>query len=502
MRKGAWRVVMVAMALVALQSTGGTRPVTGRGVEQEERAAARGTVNPDAIPPEPARVAAVRKLVDGQIDAYHPRMIEMNDWLYHNPEPGFQEFRASKMLAGDLETHGFVVEWGVPGLEKVWPEFDRLKQVGGLPEDYDGPPYLPTAFRAKYKGKSEHPVVAIVVEYDALRAGFHGCQHNMQGPTGVGAAIALATTMDEQKIPGSVWVIGAPAEEVGPPSKAAMARAGYLEGVDFAFRSHGTSRTTASSPGGYSARHIVQHRYVFTGKEAHAQQAWRSDANALNAVQLFFHAIDMLRQHSEPQFRFHGVITEGGAAPNVVPDRAAALMWVRHLMDETPLGTMSPAQARALVERKVEQITNAARGAALATGTEVEIERYGTYVPAISVGVLADLRFRYAVEYGGRNIQHSEMPQAWEETGMLTVQVPGVGVHVGNPDIPEAPGHSRQNADITITPAGHENLKLTAKTMAATALRLVMDPAMAKQVKDEHARWLAKYQAASPGDRP
>jgi metal-dependent amidase/aminoacylase/carboxypeptidase family protein len=323
----------------------------------------------------------------------------------------------------------------------------------------------------------------------------------MQGPTGLGAAIALAETMDANKIPGSVWVIGAPAEEVGPPSKAALARANYLDGADFAFRSHGIPRSTGSSPGGYSARHIIQHRYVFTGKESHAQRAWGTDANALNATQLFFHAIDMLRQHSEPQFRFHGVIADGGAAPNVIPPTATALMWVRHLMDETPLGTMSPAQARALIEKKVEQMNNAARGAALSTGTKVDIDRYGTYVPSVSVGSMTDLRFRYAVEYGGRNIDHSEMPAAWEETGMLTVQVPGIGVHVGNPDIPAAPGHSRLNADITVSPAGHENLKLTAKTMAATALRLVMDPVMAKKVKDEHASWVAKYNATTSTER-
>lgn len=180
---------------------------------------------------------------------------------------------------------------------------------------------------------------------------------------------------------------------------------------------------------------------------------------------------------------------------------ATALMWVRHLMDETPLGTMSPAQARALVEKKVEQMNNAARGAALATGTTVAIERYGTYVSSVSVGSMTDLRFRYAVEHGGRNIEHSQMPAAWEETGLLTVQVPGIGVHVGNPDIPEAPGHSRQNADITISPASHENLKLTAKTMAATALRLVMDSDMAKRVEDEHAMWVARYNAVTSAGR-
>jgi amidohydrolase len=479
-----------------LYGSGTARPTDMTGMRTAAtEAAAQGTGSQplQPLPAEPAPVAEARRQVDAAIDEYHARMIEMNDWMYHNPESGFLEFRSSKMLAGDLEQHGFVVEWGVPGLEQAWPEYDGLKVVGGLTPDYDGPPYLPTAFRAKYKGRSESPVIAIVVEYDALRAGFHGCQHNMQGPVGLGAAIALARVMDERKIPGSVWVIGAPAEEVGPPPKAAMARANYLEGADFALRSHGTSRSTGSAPGGFSSRHIVQHRYTFKGEEAHAQRAWGSSANALNGVQLFFHAIDMLRQHSEPQFRFHGVITEGGAAPNVIPGQASTLMWVRHLMDETPTGRMTPAEARKLIETKVEQMNAAARGAAMATGTTVEIERYGTYVPAVSVGLLNDLGFHYAVEYGGGNIEHSRMPSSWEETGMLTVQVPGIGIHIGNPDIPPAPGHSPKNADITISPAGHENLKLTAQVMAATALRLVMDPELADRVKAEHAGWVEKY---------
>jgi len=81
-------------------------------------------------------------------------------------------------------------------------------------------PGLLTAFKAKYLGSSEPPVIGIAVEYDALRENppFHGCQHNMQGPTGIGAAIALTRVMTKNKIPGSVWVIGTPAEEVGPPA--------------------------------------------------------------------------------------------------------------------------------------------------------------------------------------------------------------------------------------------------------------------------------------------
>ena len=200
---------------------------------------------------------------------------------------------------------------GVPGLET---NFDRLKVIGGLPSGYAGPKGLPTAFKAKYKGKSESPVIGIAVEYDALRGNppFHGCQHNMQGPTGIGAAIALAEVMEANKIPGSVWVIGTPAEEVGPPAKAAQAKSGL-------FRRGSISCSGATAPhvrslrypGGFSPRNIRQMKYTFHGKSAHAQSAW-DGRSALDGVLLLFHSVEMMREHSEPQFRFHGIVSDGG----------------------------------------------------------------------------------------------------------------------------------------------------------------------------------------------
>jgi metal-dependent amidase/aminoacylase/carboxypeptidase family protein len=186
-------------------------------------AAGGGADKIQVIPQEPAQVAALRVQLDAHIDELSNRLFEINDLMFRDPEPGFVEFRSSAMLAEELEKHGFEVAWGVPGLPE---DYDRLKVVGGLPPDYNGPPGLPTAFKARYRGNSESPVIGIAVEYDALRGDppFHGCQHNMQGPTGIGAAIALARVMEENNLPGSIWVIGTPAEEVGPPAKAEHAR--------------------------------------------------------------------------------------------------------------------------------------------------------------------------------------------------------------------------------------------------------------------------------------
>jgi amidohydrolase len=446
---------------------------------------------PQVIPPESPQMTALRKELDAGVDALAARLIEMSDWMYHHPEPGYMEFQAAAMLTKELERHGFQVEMGVPGLD---PGFDRLKIVGGLPADYSGPPGMPTAFKAKYKGRTQHPVIGIAVEYDALRGNppFHGCQHNMQGPTGVGAAVALAKLMEAHGIAGSVWVIGTPAEEVGPPAKAAQARAGYYDGIDFMLRSHGTARETLRYPGGFSARHIRQTKYTFHGKSAHAQSAWQG-RSALDAVLLLFHSVDMMREHSEPQFRFHGVITEGGVAPNIVPERASALMWIRHIIDETPVGSISPKKAGELMAAKVAELDAMAKAAAMATGTTVEIDHYGEYVPGVSVGAFNDVAFQYAVDYGGVGIGERAVPDQWEETGFATLLVPGVHIHIGTADIPEAPGHSQANADITISPAGHRSLILTAKVMAATALRLLMDEDLRNRIRAEHKQQVERY---------
>ncbi|NQT80942.1 MAG: peptidase dimerization domain-containing protein [Candidatus Aminicenantes bacterium] len=453
--------------------------------------AASSEKKPQVLPIESRKVAAIRKAVDAEIDALSSRLLEMNDWMYHNPEPGFLEFKASAMLTDELKKHGFVVEMGVPGLPS---NFDRLKVVGGFPADYAGPPGIPTAFKAKYKGKTEHPVIGFAVEYDALRGNppFHGCQHNMQGPTGIGAAIALAKVMEQNNIPGSVWVIGTPAEEVGPPPKAAMAKSGYLDGIDLMFRSHGTSRETLRFPGGFSARHIRQMKYTFHGKSAHAQRPWQG-RSALDAVLLLFHSVDMIREHSEPQFRFHGIVSDGGVAPNIVPQMASATIWIRHLMDETPVGSMSPGKAREKIGEKVSDLDDMATAAALATKTKVDIDHYGEYNPGIAVSVLNDIVFQYAVDYGGINIGERRIPRHWEETGFATLVVPGAHVSIGTEGIPEVAGHSQENADITVSPEGHKSLILTAKVMGATALRLVMDQKLQDKARAEHKKWLEKY---------
>jgi metal-dependent amidase/aminoacylase/carboxypeptidase family protein len=154
---------------------------------------------------------------------------------------------------------------------------------------------------------------------------------------------------------------------------------------------------------------------------------------------------------------------------------------------------MTPRQAREMIDKKVEELDNMAKGAALATGTTVEIDHYGECQPGVAVGALNDLVFQYAVDYGGINIGERRVPRHWEETGFATLVVPGAHVTIGTEGIPEAAGHSQASADITITEAGHSNLILTAKVMAASGLRLLMEPELREKAKAEHAKLVEEY---------
>ena len=114
-------------------------------------AGAFGAEKLQVIPPETEQMTALRKAMDAKVDGMSARMVEMTDWMYHNPESGFLEFKASEMLTGELKKYGFAVEMNVPNLPA---NIDKMKIIGGLTKDYKGPAGLPTAFKARYKGKS------------------------------------------------------------------------------------------------------------------------------------------------------------------------------------------------------------------------------------------------------------------------------------------------------------------------------------------------------------
>src|SRR5580698_8470231 len=299
-------------------------------------------------------------------------LLPMADDITKHPEIGFQETRSIGILTAYLKAHGFEITPGVADLK--------------------------TAFVARYKGSHDHPALGVIVEYDALRGtkgAFHGDQHSAQGPVGMAAAVAIAELMEKTHAAGSITVFGTPGEEMMPPvAKTQMFNAGVFKGIDVLVRSHSSPSTQRPGPGfGSCCLNIDGVKYTFSGAPTHQMTPW-AGRNALEAVIHLFNNIDAARTTIRPEARIQGIITEGGAAPNVVPDRTSADFYVRY-PDEVYL-----AQVREFTD-------NAARAAALATGTKVKIDNYGQDRDGISVGALSELAFAYMKKYGGRNVQEA-----------------------------------------------------------------------------------------------
>jgi metal-dependent amidase/aminoacylase/carboxypeptidase family protein len=220
--------------------------------------------------------------------------------------------------------------------------------------------------------------------------------------------------------------------------------------------------------------------YEFTGSPSHGTRAWQG-RDALDAARVFFGAVDMIREHSEPTFRFMGTITRAGTAPNVTNYSVEVDHWIRN--DDN--------SGIAAIRKKLAQVDTIAKAAAMATFTEVEIQHYGSLYNGIESGWLQALAWQYTKEYGDANAMSEELdaPAGWDEAGVGAVNVPGVSIRPAVAGIPDVAGHSYENADVSVSPSGHKGLIQTAKIGAAVALRLVMDADLRTKVNNEHDAW-------------
>jgi amidohydrolase len=357
-------------------------------------------------------------------------LLALGDDITRHPEIGFQEKRSVQLLTDYLKKHDFTVQMGTPE--------------------------LPTAFIARYTKSSGGPNLGVITEYDALRGtkgAFHGDQHSTQGPIGIAAAIAIAEYLTKTKTPGTVVVFGAPGEEMMPPNaKTVMFESKVFDGMDVLVRSHSSIATSRPAPGfGTCCMNIDGVKFTFSGAPAHQLTAWNG-RNALTAVVHLFENIDAMRSNIRPEARIQGVITEGGAAPNVVPDRTAADFYVRY-PDEVYLEQVS------------KMVDDAARAAALATGTRVKIDHYGQNRDGVGVGSLNEVAFAYMKKYGATGVAPEPgKPQGYEETGSVSSAIPGIGFSAKTSN---APNHTYEMEQDALGPVGHQGFVVDAQAMAA-----------------------------------
>lgn len=389
--------------------------------------------------------------ISASVDQIAPQLIGIADYIHDNPELGNQEFKAVETLTSYLTSNGFTVEKGVAGLE--------------------------TAFVATYVNAGGNgPAISFMAEYDALAGLGHACGHNVIAASCVGAAVALSKNLGS--VPAKVIVFGCPAEET-TSGKIPMAKAGLFKQADVGMQMHPGSGS-AGIGSKTLALNLVDFNYE--GKASHAAVSPEMGRSALDGVMLMFMGTEFLREHVKSDIRIHGIITNGGQAANIVPEKASARFYVR-------------GAERPYLNSVVERVYNIARGAAMMTETKLTIQEIKQYDNIVNVSSFIDLGAEVSKMYGVENIrkiQPSDAAGGSTDFGTASSQIPCMmfSLPVASKGVA---GHSREYAEATKSPLAHEVVLTSAKIMAMAGYTIIEDPTLLAQIKKD-------WQAAVAGD--
>lgn len=373
------------------------------------------------------RYESLVKKLDENIGKRSARAQAISDDLAANPELGGQEFRSSGIMANFLNEEGFRVE--IPFMD------------------------IPTAYRGVFGDGG--PTVALLAEYDALPGLGHACGHCLSGSMSLLAGSALAQIAQEAG--GSVWVVGTPSEETNG-AKVTMAASGLFDPVSLAMMIHASSN---SSMVRYRSMAMDALEFQFKGKAAHASGSPWEGRNALNGVQLLFHALDMMRQHVKPDVRIHGIITNGGDAPNIVPQSASAKFYFR-------------APSRAYLNGIMGRVLDCAKGAAMATQTDMTWENVEFSFDEMVPNDPAESMMESVFEEMGISFENPASPSGSSDVGNVSQRCPALQPELTIMD-GYAAHHTVEFAQAITTEKAHRAIELGAKIMGRAAIKTWLD---------------------------
>ena len=356
--------------------------------------------------------------------------------IHAHPELAYEERHAVAAISAVLERAGHRIERGIGGLE--------------------------TAFRARV-GPADGPAVALLAEYDALPEVGHGCGHNLIAISNVGAYLIAAASAARLEV--GVELIGTPAEENGG-GKIELLRKGIFDRIVAALSSHPAGQGGWSVSG--TGLGVVGKRVTFTGVASHAGSAPEKGRNALNAVIRFFVGIDGWRQQLETDSRVHGYISDGGKAMNVVPARAEAIFGLR-------------AKERGSLDGMVERFGEIAKGAALLTGTKVEIAEYLPYYEPVRANLALGDVITEELRRLGVTPERGVLVTASTDLGNVSSKVPTDWVRFPVSEKP-VPGHSDRMRDASISDLAHRNAMITAEALGSAAVGIATDKALRDRI--------------------
>ena len=372
----------------------------------------------------------------GAVDAGLGEAVALARWMAANPELSLHEFETSRRYVGYLADHGFEVVRHVAGLE--------------------------TAFVATHGSSESRLRVALLAEMDAFPDLGHACGHNLSGPASLLAAAALASEVDPRDL--AVVVVGCPGEEIGA-GKRRLVEAGVFDDLDAALMAHASDMRRAHRL--FLGNRKVE--FTFHGRAAHAAAYPERGVNALDAVILLFNGVGLLRQQLPASVKVHGVITEGGSAPNLIPERAQALFWIRALEEE-------------ILEDAAGRVEACAAGAAAATGTRLERRTLETSSPPMRPNLSLAGAYRRQLEYLGLPETPHPADRCIGSSDISHVSQVVPTIHPNFPIGASLQLHSREFAAAAASPEGEKGLAEAARALALTVLELTLDPDLQAEI--------------------
>lgn len=385
---------------------------------------------------------SLKEQIDQVIRQERNALIALNDDLADHPELSGQEYESSRKIVELLRARGYEVEYPFAGFD--------------------------TAFRA-IAGENNHKhKIAIMAEYDALPEIGHACGHCLSGSISILAGLSVKELQDE--LDADIHIIGTPDEEC-EGAKCTMVKKGVFSGYDMAMMVHLYDGNLIMP----KVQALDSYMYYFYGKAVHASSMPWEGNNALNGVQLMFHAMDMLRQHVTPDVRMHGIIRNGGAAPNIVPEEASAEIYLRAL-------------DRGYLNDLTRKMDDCARGAAIATQTtwkkEPTAEPYDNLLPnETGITALKEVFEELNLPLNG----DSEKIFGSSDAGNVSfacptfhpcLQVVNKGTAI----------HTRAFADAMKSKRAHQALELGAKMIAYQIAKIFSDDKKVKKMLDDFHR--------------
>ncbi|MBP1961709.1 M20 family metallopeptidase [Paenibacillus aceris] len=384
----------------------------------------------------------MKSTITQTIDNNADRFKAISSFIGANPELGHEEFQASSRLTEELEYHGFQVERGALN--------------------------IPTAFIATFDSGKAGPVVGFLAEYDALPELGHACGHHLICMMSIGAAIGLKSVIAETG--GSIRVYGTPAEET-KGAKVPMAEAGLFRHVDIALMAH--PYYTYEKSGESLAMDAIQ--YEFFGRSAHAAAQPYEGINALDAVLQLFNSVNAMRQQTKSDARIHGIISEGGKAPNIIPDYAVAQFYVR-------------SATRKYTDELVQKVLHCAEGAALQTGCTLKTSFYEYSYDELRTNETLSQVFTDQLGEMGIDPQDIEIGKDHGslDLGNVSIQCPTIHPFVkvvGEKHML----HTKEFRDLALQGPALDAMIFTAKALAYTAYEVISSPELLQRIKAEFA---------------